>query len=184
MKKLSNFNKRKKLIFNILNQYFLEFIKFNTSIKIVDKKDYYIIYFLDKEFFYNNLNRIDTVFNNLNNIYGDKLFSISKDIVYGYMYNFYINYADFENDVKNGLCLDLTNKFIMKFNKPKVDYTIELSSIINNDEIVNDNLYNYTLKINDNFIDDNFCIKVISKKYKSEKDNFSIGDLNGSTTAA
>ena len=184
MKKLSNSIKKQKLIFNILNQYFLKFIKFNTSIKIVDKKDYYIIYFLDKDFFYNNLDEIDSIFNNLNNIYADKLFSISKDIVYGYLYNFYKNYTDFENDVKNGLCLDLTNKFIMKFNKDKINDTVELSHIINNDKIVNDNLYNYTLKISDNFINNDFCIEIISKKYKSDKDNFSIGDLNGSTTAA
>ena len=184
MRKSYNANKLKKLIFNILNKYFIKFIELDTPIKIVDKKDYYIIYFLDKNFFDRNLNKIDDTFNKINNLYNKKLFSISKDIVYGYLYNFYKNYTDFENDVKNGLCLDLTNKFIMKFNKDKINDTVELSHIINNDKIVNDNLYNYTLKISDNFINNDFCIEIISKKYKSDKDNFSIGDLNGRTTAA
>lgn len=96
----------------LLKKYFKEFYKLKTAIKLIDKYDYYIIYFLDKDFFDKNLNKIENLFNKLDKKYRKELSIISKSIEYGYFYNFYKDDNDFNNDVKNGLCKDLTLKFI------------------------------------------------------------------------
>ena len=101
----------------LLKRYFKAFYKLTTAIKLIDKHDYYIIYFLDKDFFDKNLDKIENLFNKLDKKYKKELYTINKSIEYGYFYNFYKDKNDFNNDIKNGLCRDLTFKVINnKFN--------------------------------------------------------------------
>lgn len=160
-----------KRSYSIIKKYLSKFLKLNTDIKIIDKYDYYIIYFLDKKFFNDNIDIIDEIYNESNDKYKKQLLYLPKDILYGCFYDFYIDNKDFENDLNNALCKDLTDKFIRKYNKVQIDNKIELLPTINSHESVDNNSYNYTLKICNTFIYNRFNINGVSKKYKKEKNN-------------
>lgn len=117
MRKSYNSTKNKSKL--IIKEYFNEFSRLTTNIKVVDKHDYCMIYFLDKIFFDKNIDAIDEIYNKLNDKFKKYL---HKDIMYGYFYDFHIDENDFNNDIKNGLCKDLEFKFNDKNHNRKTKY--------------------------------------------------------------
>ena len=160
----------------ILNKYVKEFSKLNCKIKIVEKRNFYIIYFLDKSFYSSNLEKINHIFNSLKQKYFIKL---NKNILYGYIYDFYADYRDFEDDIENGLCKDLTHLFFKNYKKLYYDIN-NISNLFNfkninfftNEDTKNSEFYN--IKLNNNI-----CLDINKKDYILD-----IGDLNGNLTAA
>lgn len=117
MRKSYNPTKNKSKL--IIKEYFNEFNRLTNNIRIIDKGDYYMIYFLDKIFFDKNIDAIDEIYNKLNERFKKYL---HKDVMYGYFYDFYIDENDFNSDIKNGLCKELTFKFNDKNHIKKTKY--------------------------------------------------------------
>lgn len=156
----------------ILNKYVKEFLKLNTEIKIIEKRNFYILYFLDKSFYFDNLDKIDYIFNSLKQKYVTKL---NKNILYGYIYDYYINYQDFEDEVKNGLCKDLTYQFFKPYKKL---YYTNTSFNFRNNDVTNDNIKNseyYNIELDSN-------LNVNKKDYTLDIEY--LGDSDGELTAA
>lgn len=160
----------------ILNKYVKEFLKLKTDIKIIEKRNFYVLYFLDKSFYLNNLDKIDYIFNSLKQENATKL---NKNILYGYIYDYYMDYQDFEDELKNGLCKDLTYRFFkpykkLYYNNINNSFNFKKKSIVNSD-IKKYEFYNIELNTD---ID----LKINKKDYILDIEN--LGDSNGKTTAA
>ncbi|MEI0510247.1 hypothetical protein [Brachyspira intermedia] len=161
----------------ILNKYVKEFLKLNSNIKIIENRNFYIIYFLDKDFYFGNLNKIDDIFNFLKQKYLTKL---NKNVLYGYIYDYYIDYQDFEDDIKNGLCKDLT--YIFFKHREKLYYEVnDISSIFY--------LENDSFSMNKDINNSEYYIETKSNNVHIEFDKkdyilSNIRDLNGRVTAA
>ena len=161
----------------ILNKYVKEFLKLNSNIKIIENRNFYIIYFLDKDFYFGNLNKIDDIFNFLKQKYLTKL---NKNVLYGYIYDYYIDYQDFEDDIKNGLCKDLI--YIFFKHREKLYYEVnDISSIFY--------LENDSFSMNKDINNSEYYIETKSNNVHIEFDKkdyilSNIRDLNGRVTAA
>ena len=161
----------------ILNKYVKEFLKLNSNIKIIENRNFYIIYFLDKDFYFGNLNKIDDIFNFLKQKYLTKL---NKNVLYVYIYDYYIDYQDFEDDIKNGLCKDLT--YIFFKHREKLYYEVnDISSIFY--------LENDSFSMNKDINNSEYYIETKSNNVHIEFDKkdyilSNIRDLNGRVTAA
>ena len=153
MRKSYNTTKNKSKF--IIKEYFNEFSKLtnNNNIKIVDKHDYYMIYFLDKIFFDENIDAIDKIYNKLSEKFKKYLY---KDIMYGYFYDFYVDKDDFNNDIKNGLCEDLTFKFIDKYYNSVFKNILNLEYKLFYKSLKEDTSFNEVIKISANEVNINY----------------------------
>ena len=155
----------------ILNKYVKEFLKLNSNIKIIENRNFYIIYFLDNDFYFKNLNKIDNIFNLLKQKYLTKL---NKNVLYGYIYDYYIDYQDFEDDIKNDLCKDLTYLFFKTYKKLQYDINKVSNSFNSENKIFfNENIENYSIKFNNN----------LYSNLNKEDYILKIGEVNGDTAA-